>query len=197
MKQIIFILIFILSKTAFCQILFVVDDFSKDYFGELFIADTSKVFSKGWIAIYDKNQKNELIKVISDELTYELPNGQSMAKIMELPFVEQNYILIEDYNFDGINDFAIMDGQFGCYHGPSYQVYLATAKGFIQSPEFSELTRNCSFDVDQKNKIIRTMTKSGCCWHQYSEFKVKDNKPYVIKTVTEGMSDSGIDANPE
>ena len=31
------------------------------------------------------------------------------------------------------------------------------------------------------------MTKSGCCWHQYSEFIVVNNKPKAIKIETEEM----------
>ncbi|MFV0530949.1 MAG: XAC2610-related protein [Flavobacteriales bacterium] len=194
MKLITFILIFILSKFALCQTTFVVDNFSKEYFGKLYIADTTEVFSKGWVAIFDKRTKKQLIKINSDELTFELHKGKVLANIKELPYGEQSQILYEDYNFDGIKDFAIMDGQNSCYHGPSFQIYLATDKGFKQSPEFTELSQDyCGmFDIDHKTKTIRTMTKSGCCWHQYSEFKVKGSKPYPIKIVEEGMSASGI-----
>lgn len=194
MKQIAFILILLLSKSAFCQTTFVVDNFSNEYFGKLFIADTTEVFSKGWVVIFDKKTKKQLIKINSDELTFELHRGKVIANIKELPYGEQSQILFEDYNFDGIKDFAIMDGQNSCYHGPSFQIYLATGKGFKQSPEFTELSQNyCGmFDVDHKTKTIRTMTKSGCCWHQYSEFKVKNSILYPIKIVEEEMSASGI-----
>jgi|JTFO01.1.fsa_nt_gb hypothetical protein len=193
-RIIIFILIFLLSKSAISQTTFVIDNFSKDYFGKLFIADTTEVFSKGWIAIFDKKSKKQLIKINSDELTFELHKGKVLANIKELPYGEQSQILYEDYNFDGKKDFAIMDGQNSCYHGPSFQIYLATDNGFKQSPEFTKLSQYyCGmFDIDYKTKTIHTMTKSGCCWHQYSEFKVKDNKPYPIKIIEEGMSFSGI-----
>jgi CRISPR/Cas system-associated endoribonuclease Cas2 len=29
------------------------------------------------------------------------------------------------------------------------------------------------------------MTKSGCCWHQYSTFVVEDNKPKVVEIIEE------------
>lgn len=194
MKRITFLLFFLLSKSAFCQITFVVDNFSKDYFGKLYIADTTEVFSKGWVAIFDKKSKKQLIKINSDELTFQLHKNKVLANVKELPYGEQSSILFEDYNFDGLKDFAIMDGQNSCYHGPSFQIYLATDKGFKYSPDFTALAQEyCGmFDVDNKNKIIRTMTKSGCCWHQYSEFKVANNIPYAIKIVEEGMSVSGI-----
>ncbi len=87
-----------------------------------------------------------------------------------------------------------MDGQNSCYHGPSFQVYLATGKGFQYSPDFTALAQEyCGmFDVDAKNKIISTMTKSGCCWHQFSEYKVASNSPYPIKIVEEEASPLGI-----
>lgn len=194
MKRIIIFLFFILSKTAFCQTTFVVDNFSKDYFGKVFIADTTEVFSKGWVAIFDKKSNKQLIKINSDELTFRLHKGKVLANIKELPYGEQSSILYEDFNFDGIKDFAIMDGQNSCYHGPSFQIFLATNKGFKESPDFTSLAQNyCGmFETDHNTKTIRTMTKSGCCWHQYSEFKVKNDSPYPIKIVEEGLSPSGI-----
>lgn len=194
MNRIILILFLFLSKSLFCQKTFVIDNFSEDYFGKLFIADKNEVFSKGWVAIFDKKSKKQLIKVNSDELTYSLHKGKVVANVKELPYGEQSSILYEDFNFDGIKDFAIMDGQNSCYHGPSFEIYLGTSKGFIYSPEFTELAQNyCGmFETDHKTKTIHTMTKSGCCWHQYSDFKVKNNNPYPIKIVEEGVSPTGI-----
>lgn len=194
MIRITFILILLLSKSLFCQTTFVVDNLSKEYFGKLHIEDTTKVFSKGWVAIFDKKSKKQLIKIDSDELTFRLHKGKVLANIKELPYGEQSQILYEDYNFDGVKDFAIMDGQNSCYHGPSFQIYLAKGKTFKQSPEFTELSQNyCGmFDTDHKTKTISTMTKSGCCWHQYSQFKVKNDIPYPSKIVEEELSVSGI-----
>ncbi len=194
MTRISFILILLLSKSVFCQTTFVVDNFSKDYFGKLYIADTTEVFSKGWVTIFDKKTKKQLIKINSDELTFTLHKGKVLANVKELPYGEQSSILYEDFNFDGIKDFAIMDGQNSCYHGPSFQIYLATNNGFEQNPEFTELAQDyCGmFDIEYKTKTIRTMTKSGCCWHQYSEYKVKNNSPYPIKIVEEGLNAMGI-----
>lgn len=194
MKQFIFILFLLLSKSVICQITFRVDNFSDSYYGEIFISDTTEVFSEGWVAIYDKETNEELIKENSEELTYTLHEGEILANVKELPYGEQSQILHEDYNFDGVTDFAVMDGQNSCYHGPSFQIYLATNDGFVHSPEFTELAQAyCGmFFVDNMNQTIHTMTKSGCCWHQYSEFKVKDNRPYPIKIVEESTSHMGI-----
>lgn len=193
MKILKIILILLLSNSAFCQKTYVIDNFSKDYFGKLYIADTKEVFSKGWVAIYDKKTKKQLIRINADELAFTVHDNKVLANINELPYGEQSTIMYNDYNFDGKKDFAIMDGQYSCYHGPSFQIFLATPKGFKKSREFTELAQNyCGmFDNDYKTKIISTMTKSGCCWHQYSEFKVKNNKPYPIKIVEEQVGVSG------
>lgn len=37
------------------------------------------------------------------------------------------------------------------------------------------------FEVDHDQKKIYTMTKSGCCWHELSQFIIKDNKPFATK----------------
>lgn len=183
-----------LSKTFNSGTTFLVDNFSDEYYGKVHISDTSEVFSPGWISIIEKKTERELIKVDAEELTFDLHEGEILANIKELPYGEQSSILFEDFNFDGMKDFAIMDGQNSCYHGPSYQIFLATPKGFTLSPEFTSLAQDyCGmFDVDISTQRIFTMTKSGCCWHQFSEFKVKNNIPYPIKVVEESLSFSGL-----
>ena len=199
MKQLLFFITFLFAKAAFCQTTFVVDHFSPDYLGKVFIADTTQVFSEGWVAIFSKKSGEQIIKIDAEELTFELHEGKVLANIRELPYGEQSQILYEDYNFDSVKDFAIMDGQNSCYHGPSFQVYLATGRGFVHSPEFTRLSQEyCGmFAVDPDSKTIQTMTKSGCCWHQFSEFRVKDNKPYATKIIEVGMGESGITTDYE
>ncbi len=175
------------SNILIGQVTFTIDDFSEQYIGKVFVADTSQVASKGWVGIYDKKTGEELIKLHSDVLVGHYQNSTLTANMAELPYGEHSIIMYNDYNFDGIKDFALMDGDYGCYCMPSFSVFLATKDGFRKSEEFTELTYgNCGmFDIDYDNKTIATNTKSGCCWHQYWLFKVKYNKPYPIKVVTE------------
>ncbi|KIA97802.1 hypothetical protein OA93_12555 [Flavobacterium sp. KMS] len=187
MKLLATTLLVLLFNFTFAQVTFKVNNFSKDYYGKIFIADTSEVFSKGWIAIYDTKSQKQIIKVDAEELALSLHDGKALANIKQLPYGEQSSIMYEDYNFDGIKDFAIEDGQNSCYHGPSFKIYLATKNGFKFSPEFTALAQNyCGmFQVDYETKKISVMTKSGCCWHQFSEFIVENNKPKVVKIVEE------------
>ena len=187
MKALATILFTFLVARVFAQSVFTVDNFSKDYYGKIQINDTSEVFSKGWIAIYDQKTNKQLIKVDADELALDLHSGKAMANIKSLPYGEQSLIMYDDFNFDGEKDFAICDGQNSCYHGPSFKIYLSTPGGFLFSREFTRLAQEyCGmFDVDAQEKKIHTMAKSGCCWHEVSEFIVENNKPRAIKIVTE------------
>ena len=188
------LLLAIAASVSLGQETFVVDDFSDRYNAKVFISDTGAVFSPGWIAIFDKKTKRQLIKVASDELSFDLEDGKLASNVKELPYGKQSLIMFEDYNFDGVNDLALMDGQKGCYHGPSYRVYLASRSGFAFSREFTRLAQEyCGmFSVDPKEKKLRTMTKSGCCWHEYSDFIVQNNRPVAVRILEEGMSSNGL-----
>ncbi len=178
MKKWIF-LFCICSNTVIAQTTFTVNNIAAAYYGKVFIADTSEVFSRGWVAVFDKKNNRQLIRVDAEELAIDLHNEKLLANIHQLPYGEQSVIMYEDFNFDGIKDFAIEDGQNSCYHGPSFQVFLATRKGFILNADFTRLAQEyCGmFEVNAKDKTIHTMTKDGCCWHQFAEFAVINNKP--------------------
>ncbi|MEO8650536.1 MAG: hypothetical protein ABI539_15340 [Acidobacteriota bacterium] len=194
MKYLIIPILLFCANAAIGQSTFVVDDFSDRYFGKVYISDTSEVFSKGWVAIFDKRTKKQLMKVTADELSFDPDNPKIRSNVKELPYGEQSQIMYEDLNFDGKKDLALMDGQNSCYHGPSFQIYLAVRTGFVRSPAFTRLAQDyCGmFNVDHQTKKINTMTKDGCCWHQYSEFIVKNNRPVAVKIVEEGMNPDGI-----
>ena len=184
MKKLIFVFLVLASNTVFAQsAVFPVDSFSSDYFAKISVEDTSEgVFMKGWIAVYDIKSGKELIKVKSDELAFDHPDGKVEANISDLPYGDQSPIMYEDFNFDGVKDFAIMDGMKSAYHLPSFNIYLATDKGFKYSKEFSRIAHENTgmFYVNTKEKKIQTMPKSGCCWHQYTTDTVINNKPKAI-----------------
>jgi len=174
-----------ISDTNKQQSVFRVDEFSEDYYGIVQVESSDEVLKNGWIAIYDKRTNKELIKVLSDKLFFDLHEGKIKADILELPYGEQSLIIYNDFNFDQVKDFAIQDEQVSCYGGPSFKVFLSQNGEFILNPDFTRLAHEyCGmFQVDDKKQKIYTMTKSGCCWHQYSEFVVDKNIPVVQKTV--------------
>ena len=194
MKILLWICLFLgLGATGFGQKTFEVQDFSKDFYGKVYIETPSEVFSKGWIGIFEKKTNRQLIKVVLEEISNNDTDedGKQKANVKELPYGEQSHIIYDDFNFDGVKDFAIMDGQNSCYGGPSFQIYLA-GKGknqFVLNPDFTRLAQDyCGmFDIDSEKKIISTVVKSGCCWHEFSEFIVIGNKPRAIKIVEEEL----------
>lgn len=167
---------------------------SDAYYAKVYLEDTNEIRSEGWIGVYDKKSDKELIRLDSTNLFVDYDeNGLPSVNIVELPYGSQSVIIYDDFNFDGIKDFALRDGNNSCYGGPSYQVYLANGKGnFKYDENFTDLAQSyCGFfSVDYDQKRIYTMTKSGCCWHWYYTFDVADNKPRIREEIEERMSNS-------
>src|SRR5438132_5048932 len=72
-----------------------------------------------------------------------------------LLYDEQSAINFGDYNFDGLPDLALCDGNKSGYGMPSYQIYLFSRreKKFVNSPVFSRLAQDGylgMFVVDKK-----------------------------------------------
>lgn len=153
--------------------------FSDDYHATVTIdsKDNDEVFKSGVIKVYDHSNK-KIIEVASDELAFEVEDGATPANIKELPYGRQSLLIYDDFNFDGHKDLAIMDGQNSCYHGPSFQIYVATAHGFRLDNDFTRLAQEyCGmFETNAKNKTINVMTKSGCCEHIFETYQVMAGK---------------------
>ena len=197
MNRYLIILLGLFSISVLGQTRYEIKGFSEKYIGVLTIEKgfENEVFKKGEISIVNTENNESVIKINSDELIFDLGNnGNIQTNILELPYGEQSIIIYEDFNFDGIKDLAVMDGQYSCYHGPSFQIYLANDNDLKHSPEFTRLAQDyCGmFQINYKTETINTMTKSGCCSHQFSAFKVKENKPVVIKIVERRSSTNGI-----
>ncbi|WP_405415487.1 XAC2610-related protein [Maribacter sp. Asnod1-A12] len=195
MNKILILLLSLISFSILSQTTYEINGFSKKYKGELTIENgfEDDVFKKGEISIYDINKN--IITIKSEEFTFELTSdGNIETDIVELPYGKQSIIIYQDFNFDGKKDLAVMDGQFSCYHGPSFQVYLETGEGLKHSPEFTRLAQEyCGmFQIDYESETINAMTKSGCCWHQFSEFKVEENKPIPVKIIERSFSPDGL-----
>ncbi len=164
MKKHFTLTLLIVSLLGFGQTEYVIDGFSEKYIGKLNIekGQEEDVLKKGVISILLKSNKKEIIKIESDEFSFDLDEQDEMkANVLELQYGEQSLIISKDFNFDGVNDLAIMDGQFSCYHGPSFQVYLEINNELKHSPEFTRLAHEyCGmFGVDYDTKTIITMTK--------------------------------------
>lgn len=197
MNKYLTLLILLSSASVFGQTSYEIKGFSEKYIGILTIEKgyEDALFNKGEISIFNTERNENVIQVFSDEFIFEKDNVLDVGnETLQLPYGSQNIILYQDFNFDGIKDIAVTDGQNNCDQASSFQVYLADDNGFIHSPEFTKLTQDyCGlFEVDDGKETIKTMISKGCCWHEYSEFKVLENIPIAIKIVQVSLNENGI-----
>jgi hypothetical protein len=141
---------------------------------------TYQIFKKGQRGVFQAfNFENSIIQLGEDK--------QPLANITLL-YDEQSALHFEDFNFDGIKDLALNDGNNGGYGSPSYQVYLFSKRSnkFVHNASFTELARSLGmFDVDKKKQMLYVWSKSGCCWHQTEGYKVIRNRPVKVYELTE------------
>lgn len=174
MKKIIF-LVLLLSISGFGQEVFDIKKASKKYDVRLEVKceedscagdATFKVFRKGEKKYFQTFKTYTEFNVIEARMPY--------SKRM---YDYQSVVFFEDYNFDGIEDLSIRDGNNSGYGGPSYQVYLYSpaSKRFVHNQAFTDLNQNGylgAMAVDKKKKVLRVFSKSGCCLHSTEEYKV-------------------------
>ena len=93
--------------------------------------------------------------------------------------------ILDDFNFDGIQDLAITDSR-ACYGGPTWTVFLGSndpERRFRQSPEFTALGHNTcgEIGVDKKARRVSTNWKSSCCMGVIREYRVVNDKPVIAE----------------
>lgn len=143
----------------------------------------------GRVAVYEKGSIKPLqyipmkqIYIAVDEENQILTNNAEMYGM-------QGTINVSDFNFDGEEDVAIRNGNNGSYGGPSYDVFLFSKKQskFIKSPALSDLIESTlgMFDIHPDKRRLSTWEKSGCCWHQYTEYELRKNIPVAVYRMTE------------
>ncbi|MBS1795280.1 MAG: hypothetical protein JSS81_15595 [Acidobacteria bacterium] len=127
-----------------------------------------------------------------ENLFLELGTDQKpTANLIELYGENNSGVIFEDYNFDGIEDLALRNGNFGNYGGPSYDVLLFSKKKrqFVLNDPLTVLaSENLGmFDVDPIRKTIETFAKSGCCWHERTRYKIVNDRPVKVYVLTEDV----------
>ncbi|WP_417582945.1 XAC2610-related protein [Nitrincola sp.] len=158
-----------------------IDDFSSRYYAEVHVEG-------GELYIKDKQTNAEVIFAdISDvDINYESESGLS-SNVIQRPYGDQSLIIYEDFNFDGEKDFAIKNGYYSCYGGPSFLIYINKSNGFYLDNDFTSVAQEyCGiFGVDTETETIHAMTKSGCCWHRFDTYKVEDGKLEIVQSIEE------------
>jgi hypothetical protein len=111
-----------------------------------------------------------------------------------LLYDKQSVLTVDDFNFDGMEDVAISDGENGSYHMPSFNVYLSSkaAGKFVYNKALSDLAHHLGmFTVDKKAKALETFDKSGCCYHITERYKVINNRPVKVYSFEEDAAQAG------
>lgn len=180
-----FVSIFLfLSQPLYAQI-FQINDGSKDFDVRIELScEKMKCDGEAKITIFKKGSRQIFQTFHSDELTMYLDeNFKPSVNVVQL-YGEQSPLIFEDFNFDGTEDLAIRNGNYGSYGGPVYDVYVfhQNKKKFVLSDELSTLTQENlgMFDIDSKRKRIITFNKSGCCYHIRSEYQVIPQKGLLL-----------------
>lgn len=115
-------------------------------------------------------------------------NGGPLANTAPM-YGDQGMINVGDFNFDGYEDFAIQNGNEGSYGQPTFSVYLysPSKKEFQFSRPLSTLIQQTLgfFTVDSQHKRLIAFSKSGCCYHETTEYTVSNNLPVPVSRVVE------------
>lgn len=192
MKKMLFVLL-LMPFFAWAQESYDLVDFSDEFSGKIIVDDNqenSDLETNCTLNIYEKKNGKLIFSKPALYSEYDIEDSKVKSNIKQIPYGEQSILIFEDFNFDGKEDIALRTGNYGCYGGPSFEIYLADKNGFTYNESFTELGSNyCGmFTVDNEKKQLQTMTKSGCCWHQFATYVVENNQVVPIEIVEESYS---------
>jgi hypothetical protein len=193
MKRLPILLIFFCAS-AFAQKSFEVSDGSKDFNVGIEVATCEAERCEGPVTftLFRKGQTKSFQTFKLADSSFLVDEKQPANRA--LSYEKQSAFTFEDYNFDGVRDLALCDGNYSGYGGQSFQIYLfAPAKKiFVSSSGFTRLAQAPYlgiFKVDRKRRVLTNFSKSGCCLHQWEEYAVVNNRPRKIFEKTEDATD--------
>src|SRR5215212_2639025 len=180
MKKI-FLFVLLLSVSAAAQVKFEKGNASRNYNARIEIEHCEEDTCNGKLKVeLFKKSAAKPFQVFNLEDT-EFAREEATLNNAKRRYDYQSIIFFEDYNFDGIEDLSIRDGNNSAYSGPSYQIYLFSPQRgkFVHSAAFTRLAQSeylGMFEVDKKKRVIRVASKGGCCMHRTEEFRVVNNR---------------------
>ncbi|WP_343523138.1 hypothetical protein [Pedobacter sp.] len=173
---IIFCGILLIAHTAEAQFKFLANNSSDQYNAKIIVdrCENGACNGKATIILYNKITNGEIDTFHSDDLEFGLTEKQD-AKLGWLELGKyQTPLIFGDFNFDGLEDLAIRNGNKGSYSSPSYDIYVAGPENkFLLNSELSKLaSQNLGmFDVDKKAKQLSIHQKDGCCFDKTINYK--------------------------
>lgn len=187
-----FLLIIVASLDVSAQQTFLLKSASQKYDVKLQVAKCEDDICEGaaTVEVFAKAAAQPMQTIKMPNIYLELGSDQKpTANLIELYGENNSGVIFDDFNFDGIEDLALRNGNEGAYGGPSYDVFLssATTKKFTKNVALTKLaSENLGmFEINKEKKTIETFTKSGCCWHQTTRYKIANNRPVKIYVLTE------------
>jgi hypothetical protein len=188
----VFLILLLFTTSAAAQVKFDVKNASKlyDVLIEVEKCENKVCEGKATFTLFKKNRTTPFQTFRMDYTSFSQgDNDHASAKVTRLKD-EQFAAIFPDYNFDGVRDLALCDGNNGPYGAPTYQIYLFSraANKFVYSEPFTELSqegRLGMLKVDRMRKRFRTVSKAGCCLHMTEEFVVVNNRPKKILEIEE------------
>ncbi|HEY0427256.1 MAG TPA: hypothetical protein VGC76_05580 [Pyrinomonadaceae bacterium] len=196
MKKYIFLIsIFLFAVTNICaQKTFIFKKVSDNFDVKIKIGscDEDGCNDKATAFLMKKNQSKAFQTIEMKEMFLRLTEEQT-SKIDAAEFSGDGVggVYFEDFNFDGADDLALSNGNYGPYGGISYDIFLfsKTTGKFVFNEKLSGLaSESMMLDTDKKKKTIEAYTKSGCCWHQTTRYKFTGNRLTKIYVFTEDAS---------
>ncbi|WP_412465844.1 XAC2610-related protein [Pedobacter sp. KLB.chiD] len=188
----------LLFSNAQAQFKFLANNSSAQYKAKIFVdkCEENACSGKATVIIYDQLTDREIDTFHSENLVFSLNETQN-AKLGWLELGKyQTPLIFGDFNFDGLEDIAISNGNNGAYSSPSYDIYLSSKEhNFLKSGELTKLaSENLGmFDIDKKTKQIATHQKDGCCFDKTINYKFDaKNVPYEDSSVIEDSSIADI-----
>jgi len=124
-------------------------------------------------------------------LDYSLaPDGKILLDGREIADKPEDLIWVEDFNFDGHQDFAIFSGYAGTKGAQTWHIFLFDPDrndGFSYAPALSELTYAQIFEVSHDEGgggSLHTFNKNSACSSTNSDWQVINNIPQEITRFT-------------
>jgi hypothetical protein len=197
MKIVILCILFFTVIPVLGQKTFELKNASKYFDIKLAVAKCDDEFCRGraTFSFYKKGASTPYQLINLPDTLVQLESGGKPLVNVNLLYDAQSVVNVGDFNFDGMEDVALCDGENGSYGAPSYRVYLSSraAGKFVFNKPLTDLGRHLSmFTVDAKNKTLETFDKSGCCWHITERYKVVNNRPVkVFEEVEDATVDPG------
>ena len=168
-----------------------IDDFSDSYYAIVRINEDQEdeIFKPASIHLIEAQTNRELVKIDAEEIVLDLPDNATSR--LNIPYAKQSVIIYEDFNFDGVKDLALLDGMESCYHQSSYDIYLDKGDRLLFNESLTELAHyHCGmFQVDAERSRLITHAKSGCCYHEVSEYILQNDQAVLRKqTIEDGTA---------